>query len=184
MSCEADHCTQCTAKNVCLYCEVGYYLQASSKNCLICSTKACYSCSEVSAAEQCDLCLPGYYLDSTSKTCKECNASCTNCLTSATQCSSCAIGYYLDSVAKSCNVCPLNCSECNGTAYCTSCSYGYYLDVTNKCVHCTSKFNKSCTHCNATNCLLCKAGFYLVNTTLNTAPQICKGCNEIDVFCL
>lgn len=96
-------CLSCTLSNNCTTCNsaANYFLNADTRQCVLCSMPGCSSCS---SSTQCQSCAPGFTL--VNRACK------------------CSDGKYYDSVTGTCLDCSSFCLTCDGpSAYeCKSCN--------------------------------------------------------------
>ena len=165
-NCEINNCAECEEKNVCSYCETGYYLENNSCK-MLCNIENCETCS---TPYFCDKCKKGYEFNGF-----ECKLKCSisNCLecNNLNKCNKCNNGYYLKSNGY-CSKCKTdNCKTCsiyNNVETCHLCDNDFYLE-NNKCSEiCTIK---NCEYClrNENVCAKCKK-----NCTLKDDKCSCK----------
>ena len=152
-NCKIKNCEECEEKDVCSYCEDGYYLENNSCK-MTCDIENCETCS---TPFYCDKCKKGYEFNGI-----ECKLKCSisNCLECNIfdKCNKCNNGYYLKSNGY-CSKCKTdNCKICsvyNNIETCHICDNDFYLE-NDKCSKiCTIK---NCEYClrNENVCAKCK----------------------------
>ena len=183
--------------NSCVACTVaGYYQNPTTQQCTACDS-SCQTCNG-SNATSCLSCKAGTYLLASNNSCVACTAA----------------GYYQNTTNQQCGTCDSSCQTCSGSnaTSCLSCKTGMYLLASNNsCVSCNvagyyqNTTSQQCTACdsscqtcngsNATSCLSCKTGKYLlasnnscVTCTVvgyyqNTTTQQCTACDSSCLTC-
>lgn len=122
------------------------------------------------------MCRDGLIL-ATDKSCIEkCRYPCSACTTSPTNCSACISGYTYSN-----NTCIPDLS-CNNNSTCKVCPLEYTLRL-GKCYVCNGGLNcLGCASGNASLCLTCRRGYYLVSTassnTCKQCPSECSVCTD------
>ena len=177
-SIQADHCLEKDDDDVCISCELGYYLDKSSDN----ECKDSYlvpvfhNCNETEDGETCASCNEGYFFAK--------NGECVNtenCKKSQKRlsfCEECDDGFYLLSNGLFC----ASTKHCiygdRETGKCTNCETGYYLDTKeNKCK--SNRENNGFKNCKKGNkkCEECVYNYYLGEDDL---CSLSKNCSESD----
>ncbi|EWS75215.1 leishmanolysin family protein (macronuclear) [Tetrahymena thermophila SB210] len=176
-------CSEAKDASKCLSCNDGFYLDSGM-------CKKCISpCSNCKNSTQCLTCETGYTLDVASSQClPQCDSSCLTCSkpNDANSCLSCKDGSFLNGLSQ-CQPCKSPCSKCNGLAdKCTACITNYNLNISLQ--SCSPVCDSSCKTCSeaqdASKCLSCQDGFFLISNTCQKCKQPCQTCQDQADKCL
>lgn len=150
-------CRSCqTTTTYCTSCLAGYYLLASSNECV-------------------QNCPTGLYPDPLTLTCIGCVSPCVTCSGTTTNCTSCISNQYLYGntcvsscpeayyvVNNVCTACPTGCLTCTSGTRCQSCLPSYYLYQSTCVANCPASaaviVSGACTACSTANCQSCNSG--------------------------
>lgn len=194
LKCSDENCENClNDKNDCILCKSPYYLNKSSKECVLnCNVTNCNICSNEDNTK-CTKCKDGYMLNYDNQ-CEKCISNCKTCPYRTSSCNECFKGYSSIYTGE-CIECSIpHCSYCYKKNICHYCKDGYYLN-NGKCKKCalegcrcydnstdfcdfclsgygldhrkgTSNYNK-CVRCSLENCAKCDGD-----------PTICTLCTN------
>ncbi|KAL4471739.1 hypothetical protein ABPG74_008632 [Tetrahymena malaccensis] len=184
VSCGISNCLKCNVQNICLKCQVGYFLDVQSNKCQKCFVQGCLDCSQ--SIKSCNKCIAPLVFNQGNKVCQPSNNNCIQ-------------GQYQLSTGK-CNQCHQACKSCfdSGDNSCYECNQGYFFNLQNICIQCNSncqcsEFPQNCISCSknlnlqANRCVSqCAKGFYADNQICKPCPPQCAEClnNNICTSCL
>ena len=184
---QSDHCLE-SSNNICISCEMGYYLDKSSNN----ECKDSYlapifhNCQETEDGIYCSICNEGYFFSK--------NGECVNtrnCKKSQKRlsfCEECDEGFFLSNNGLFCSSSPNCIYGDRETGKCTDCQNGFYLDLNNNQCKSNTENNKfkNCKK-GGDKCEECVYKYYLgednlcslsKNCSISDENGICKKCSD------
>lgn len=181
---DQPNCSWINLSGECLICTDGYWLNTTTKKCVVVETaKKVQNCASYSSTQTCSQCEAHHVIENA--LCKAVATQLTNCdeYQTMTTCSDCKDGYFVSSDQKSCESVP-SVSNCNFLSRfeCSSCSGNYIL---NRNLYLKSAFRTGSSiekQAALNHVLLEKAG-----TKVNLNSSVCqettvKNCSEFETF--